>query len=435
MEYELTTDDGLRRVCQSVKIDEPTKAIVQRFDKVTREDFITDRYQRDLWDSNPICDAKQAPDVIVDEVIQDGDFLNWFYDHYNEIRKLKSQDRTEPLCNFADELLNRMKKYSTRSNNRPIFCIYRALAALFPKNFTCLASRDYLVYIADQMDIKVNKFNTSQVVKGHRRILDQFAKALGDPGDLDEVIQRMILPRELPDATSQEELDEESDLPSDEENAPNLKRLAKELFLDDSTLLEDINTMLEEKGQVINLSRLILQHTTFEADRGDVMATGFLVDMNKAFENFVVTALREKLQLSASQWKQGENIHLDTGDKVGLEPDLSWWNGEDCLFVGDAKYKQTSGDSGAKHSDIYQMLAYITALNLSDGLLIYAAGEDDEVVHEVCHVGKRIEVTTLDLSGKPKDILASVADIANRIKCLSLLPSSPSFNKPPEQSR
>lgn len=187
--------------------------------------------------------------------------------------------------------------------------------------------------------------------------------------------------------------------------------------------------------QVINLSRLILQHTTFEADRGDVMATGFLVDMNKAFENFVVTALREKLQLSASQWKQGENIHLDTGDKVGLEPDLSWWNGEDCLFVGDAKYKQTSGDSGAKHSDIYQMLAYITALNLSDGLLIYAAGEDDEVVHEVCHVGKRIEVTTLDLSGKPKDILASVADIANRIKCLSLLPSSPSFNKPPEQSK
>ncbi len=166
--------------------------------------------------------------------------------------------------------------------------------------------------------------------------------------------------------------------------------------------------------QAINLSRLILQHTTFEAEHGDVVATGFLVDMNKAFENFVFTALREKLQLSASQWKQGKTVHLDKKKKIRLEPDLSWWNGENCLFVGDAKYKRTSGNSGAENSDIYQMLAYITALNLSSGLLIYAAGECDEVIHKVCHVGKRIEVATLDLSGKPKDILASVKCIAKR---------------------
>ena len=176
--------------------------------------------------------------------------------------------------------------------------------------------------------------------------------------------------------------------------------------------------------QVVNLSRLILQHTTFEAKRGDVVATGFLVDMNKAFENFVVTALRKELQLSASQWKQGKTVHLDTDHKVGLEPDLSWWNGENCLFVGDAKYKRTSGDSGARHPDIYQMLAYITALNLSGGLLIYAAGEYEEIIHEVRHVGKRIEVATLDLSGKPKDILTSVAGVATRVKALRNASSS-----------
>ncbi|MDE2722283.1 MAG: AAA family ATPase, partial [Gemmatimonadota bacterium] len=70
--------------------------------------------------------------------------------------------------------------------------------------------------IASQMGINVHKDNTLQVVKGHRRILDQFARVLGDvdTDDLDTVIQRMILPWELPDATSQEEPGEERDPPS-----------------------------------------------------------------------------------------------------------------------------------------------------------------------------------------------------------------------------
>ena len=48
---------------------------------------------------------------------------------------------------------------------------------------------------------------------------------------------------------------------------------------------------------VIGLSRLILQHSAFEAGRGDVRAAGFLMDMNVVFEEFVTVALREALGL------------------------------------------------------------------------------------------------------------------------------------------
>ena len=252
-------DDGLCRACKEIKDEakfKRVKALVQKFNNnVTREKFLSREYQQLLWEANPICRSGRVT-IDVDAISNDKNFLNWFYDEYQKIWSKESKERTELLCELVGELLEppkrRMRKYSAQANqNMPLQNVYRALAVLFPENFTCLASRNSLSDIANQMGIKVNKYKISQVVKGHRRILDRFAKALGEPDDLDEVIQRLLLPWRLPDTTFQEEPGEEGDPLLDEENAPNLKRLVKELFLDDSTLLENIKAMLEEKGQVI----------------------------------------------------------------------------------------------------------------------------------------------------------------------------------------
>ena len=71
-------------------------------------------------------------------------------------------------------------------------------------------------------------------------------------------------------------------------------------------------------------------------------------------------------------------IALDQDGKVRLEPDLSWWNGRTCTFVGDAKYKRVE-DRRVPNADLYQLLAYTIALDLPGGLLIYAHGEAEEV--------------------------------------------------------
>ena len=168
------------------------------------------------------------------------------------------------------------------------------------------------------------------------------------------------------------------------------------------------------------LARLVLQAASVEIAPGTSRGAGFVVDMNVVFEEFVRTALREELGLPASQFPPGDRVRvrLDEDERVRLEPDLSWWSGDSCVFVGDAKYKRISV-KGINHPDLYQLLAYTVALNLPAGLLVYAVGEAERVVHDVVHAGKHLHVTTVDLAGSPTEILRDVARIAHRVRQLA----------------
>ena len=174
--------------------------------------------------------------------------------------------------------------------------------------------------------------------------------------------------------------------------------------------------------EVVTLSRLILERNAYESDRGEIRASGFLMDMNQVFQEFVTQALRESLGVSERILRSDKNlprrVHLDEANKIRLEPDLSWWDGEDCLFVGDAKYKRISESGGIPNADVYQLLAYATALDLPGGLLIYAQGEADAATHTVRHADKRLEVAALDLSGGLDEILGRVNHLAKKIRKL-----------------
>ena len=163
----------------------------------------------------------------------------------------------------------------------------------------------------------------------------------------------------------------------------------------------------EHYRHVVGLARLILLHSEFESFRGDVRASGFLIDMNVLFQEFVTQALRETLEVSANTLRAEKKVHLAVDKKVNMYPDLSWWDGETCTFVGDAKYKKVD-DRSAPNADLYQMLAYTTALDLPGGILIYAKGEADTATYVVRHAGKRLEVFALDLSGSLDQVLARV---------------------------
>lgn len=172
----------------------------------------------------------------------------------------------------------------------------------------------------------------------------------------------------------------------------------------------------EHYRPAVQLAELILRSSSFELRRGDVRSSAFLVDMNKVFEDFVLTALRESLGLSGRTFRQGDpTLRLDRAGSVRLKPDISWWDSDRCIFVGDVKYKRVDADS-VKHPDLYQLLAYVVAADLPSGLLIYAAGEGNEAIHQVVHLGRRLELATLDLAGTPADVLAQISEVAKRIK-------------------
>ena len=170
--------------------------------------------------------------------------------------------------------------------------------------------------------------------------------------------------------------------------------------------------------EVVALSRLILRQRSFEADRGGIRASGFLIDMNVIFQEFVTQALRDALHVSARVFRSDNQIGRVTLDEAGdvrLKPDLTWWDGGECTFAGDVKYKRIK-DTHVPNADLYQLLAYATALDLPGGLLIYAQGEEEPAAHRVRHAGKLLEVAALDLSGTPEALLARIEDLAYRVR-------------------
>jgi 5-methylcytosine-specific restriction enzyme subunit McrC len=168
------------------------------------------------------------------------------------------------------------------------------------------------------------------------------------------------------------------------------------------------------------LAKLIIRATSLELAYGRHRAAAFLIDMNRVFEDFVVVALRESLQLGTTAFPQGtarHPLHLDKARRIRLRPDITWWEDGRCRFVGDVKYKRIQV-SEIEHPDIYQLLAYTIATDLPGGLLIYAANEAAPAEHLVPLAGKRLHVMTLDVSDQPHAILTRVGRIASEIRRL-----------------
>ena len=265
-----------------------------------------------------------------------------------------------------------------------------------------------------------------QTVRGRIRIDEQIRRRFGIPVPLEVRYDDFtvdVLPNRLVKAAALRLLGLRIHTPSRVKLADVLSNLEDVRLVEFSSgALPDVrfDRLNEHYREVVELSRLILRHTSIETRRGSVRATGFLVDMNVVFQEFVTRGLRRELGLSERTFpsdKRIPKIWLDEGDSVRLKPDLTWWDGHECTFVGDAKYKKVKDDR-VPNADLYQLLAYTTALSLPGGLLIYAKGEDAEVVHCVRHAGKRLEVAALDLSGSIDELHARIGELANRVRAL-----------------
>lgn len=171
----------------------------------------------------------------------------------------------------------------------------------------------------------------------------------------------------------------------------------------------------------VELATLLLRHSSITLAEGSVPTPGFLVDMASVFEDFVVAGLREHLQLDRRTFPQGLPGRLRLAPAIRLEPDFSWWDGDRCCALGDVKYKATTAQ-GVLHPDLYQVLAYAVASELTDATLIYArsrigqTGDEARRVHHIAHAEKRLHVEVLDLASGPQLALDELARIGDRLR-------------------
>ena len=176
----------------------------------------------------------------------------------------------------------------------------------------------------------------------------------------------------------------------------------------------------------LRLAELVLRATSIEHEFGGIAVSGFLLHMPKLFEDFVTVALRETLVPTyGGRVADQDRNYFDEAGQVVLRPDVVWKMRGSPVAVIDAKYKAEK-PAGYPNADLYQLLAYCTALGLRTGHLVYAKGNYDSGRHIVRRSGNEIFCHALDLGQEPSQLLDQVQDIARRIDATRHGPGAPS---------
>ncbi|MFY1623718.1 McrC family protein [Micromonospora sp. WMMD735] len=164
----------------------------------------------------------------------------------------------------------------------------------------------------------------------------------------------------------------------------------------------------------LRLAQLVLHYQSAEPGPGGVSMAAFVVNMAKAFEDFVIAALREALAPYPGHTDGQYPAHLDVDRTISIRPDVVHVINGQPVAVFDAKYKLEGANSGYPNSDAYQMLAYCTALNLPLGWLIYAQGTSEPGPRRIRNTEIDVVHHPLDLTAPPGRILADIDVLARK---------------------
>jgi 5-methylcytosine-specific restriction enzyme subunit McrC len=169
----------------------------------------------------------------------------------------------------------------------------------------------------------------------------------------------------------------------------------------------------------LRLAQLVLRHASFEFRSGRNWGISFLVDMDKVFEEFVIVGIRRVLGLTPDELAaHPAGLHLDVGRRFRFIPDGLWRSKDGHpRVVIDAKYKQRDS---ADSEDVYQVVAYASALGIEKAVLVYAGVPAQE--HEFLN-GPRLLVLRLALDGSADDLARNVAEVARSIATFADIPT------------
>ena len=177
-----------------------------------------------------------------------------------------------------------------------------------------------------------------------------------------------------------------------------------------------ITRLNQHYAPALGLARLVLANLTLTDIPGATSASSFMVNMNDLFQRFVTERLRRELRGRLDVIDE-PTVHLGIGRQVAMQPDLVFRDPDGSIrYVGDIKYK-LAADSRGRSGDYYQLLAYTTAMDLPEGMLIYCRRPDDtnQSTMTVRNAGKKLVLRSLDLSGPPEQTEEEISALADSI--------------------
>ncbi|MGV9680872.1 McrC family protein [Nocardia sp. NPDC003482] len=176
-----------------------------------------------------------------------------------------------------------------------------------------------------------------------------------------------------------------------------------------------LNRLNARYQDVLRLSEVILDNSSFHQMSGSLTVSGFMVEMWRVYEDFVEGALKMSMRPFGGHAKAQHEQYLDKASRVRFRPDIIWFDSADNpIAVVDVKYKAQRINKFPE-ADLYQMLAYCSALGLKEGHLVYAKGNESPRVHEINNCGITVYCHALDLGSPPDVLLESIEALAKLI--------------------
>jgi 5-methylcytosine-specific restriction enzyme subunit McrC len=185
-----------------------------------------------------------------------------------------------------------------------------------------------------------------------------------------------------------------------------------------------LNTRLH---RLLRLAEIVLRHAAVEHLHGEVQVTGFVVPMEKLFEDLVARILEE--HATEARVSTQRTYRLGNSGQLNIRPDIVFLRDGNEIAVADTKYKILNEKKKLRNEDAYQLITYCTRLGLDVGHLIYAVGVDDgdddiPLAHDIQRSPVRLAVHRVDLKRDlellQKDIAAIGAAILRTVPVAAL---------------
>jgi 5-methylcytosine-specific restriction enzyme subunit McrC len=172
---------------------------------------------------------------------------------------------------------------------------------------------------------------------------------------------------------------------------------------------------------LLELSRLLADSLTPAGAAGPTPAPAFLLDMERVFEIFVTRGVvaafaRSRRYTVSVQTSHTVNQPVVDQPDVTMRPDVTIDRDGRPLLVVDAKWKRRP--SNPDSADLYQVLAYGTALGAEGVALVYPGRRWRVWEYRFTHTSLRLTVFTLPVSGSREKCLRSARRLGRALMLL-----------------
>ena len=174
----------------------------------------------------------------------------------------------------------------------------------------------------------------------------------------------------------------------------------------------EADRLAEGYGPLLDLSRLLADALGPGDAAGPTACPAFLLDMERVFERYVTRGVTAAF--ADGGWTAAAQQTHVVAPGVEMRPDVTVYRDGRPALVVDAKWKRPAGAPAT--ADLYQMLAYCTALGVGRAMLVYPGRRDRMRTYTLLNAPICVEMRTLRVVGDAAACRRSLERLGRMLK-------------------